>query len=178
MGCPRVDVVGSKVFGAENGVMCGDPKSLPNSPIVKEIRIVGGVIQTCQILDVHSNTCWVLMQVRDMLLDVPRIKEASSLSKDVPDKAVCCQQISIHLLEVITINELVSLLIEVLGDNPGPYGNVRCFIGVQLLGCRLEVLAGTNRPRWESPCRLMLVDFQTRPRSIPVPNPLEFLAGV
>ena len=121
MGCPRVDVVGGKVFGADNGVMCGDPESLPNSPIVKEIMVVGGVIQTCQILDVHSTTCGVLVQVRDVFLDIPRIKETSSLSKDVPDKAVCCQQVSIHLFAVITINKSVSFLIEVLGDNLGPY---------------------------------------------------------
>ena len=49
---------------------------------------------------------------------------------------------------------------------------------MELFWRRLVPFASANRPRGETPCRFVLIDFQSSPGSIRVSYPLEFLAGV
>ena len=126
--------------------MSRDPKMLPSSPIVDEVRIPWDVVQARKVLNVHATACGVLVDMGNVFLHVACVEQTSSLSKDVPDRTICCQKVCIHLLAVVAINELVSFFGEIFGVNLGPNRDVGSLIWVELLGRRLIPFTSAWRP--------------------------------
>ena len=126
--------------------MRGDIEMFPDPPVIEEVGINRRVFQALEVLDVQTYPSWFTEEVRNILLDIPGVEKTSSFCEHVPDWAVGCKQVCTHLLAEIAILELVSFRLEVFGDNPGPYGNVRCFVRVILFRRRLKPFACTNRP--------------------------------
>ena len=108
--------------------MRGYTKEFPNPPICIKGGIRRGMVHKVDIVDVHRNPSWLLEEMWDVLGNIPGVKETSSFCKHTSDKAVCREQVGIHLLTVITILELTSILLKVLGGESGPNRNVRGFV--------------------------------------------------
>ena len=159
-------MTGGEVFGNENGVMSGDPKILSSSPVIDKIRIPRDMVQARKVLDVHATARWILMEMGNVFLHVTCVEQTPSLSKDMPNGTICGKKVRVHLLAVVAIDKFVSFFGEIFGVNLGPNRDVGSLIWVKLLGRDLVPFTGAWRPRWESPCRLVLVNFKSRPRPI------------